>query len=131
MEYNDGPKDANEPDKSTDSTQQLDAYIQDLKASQENLTWPGALRNNRGVDALFWKGNPKAPLVQRIGLMLVAVALVVDRSLDGFTLRRSAIRLRGRLCCHSLHRGRLVLAKRRSAIAQTWPCPASAESDPL
>jgi lipopolysaccharide export LptBFGC system permease protein LptF len=77
MEHNDGPKDANEPDKSTDSTQQLDAYIQDLKASQENLTWPGALRNNRGVDALFWKGNPKAPLVQRIGLILVAVALVL------------------------------------------------------
>jgi hypothetical protein len=51
--------------------------IDDLKERQRNLTWPEALENSRGVDELLWKGDPKAPLVQRIGIGLFGFAFAL------------------------------------------------------
>ena len=50
-------------------------WIAQVEAKQRNLTWPDALRNSRGVDALFFKGNPDAPVVQRIGCWIFGCAM--------------------------------------------------------
>lgn len=48
--------------------------ISEVKKRQENLIWPSPLVNSKGVDGLLWKGDPDAPLVQRIGAVLFASA---------------------------------------------------------
>jgi len=52
----------------------MDSVIDDLKAKQRNLTWPDVLRGNRSVDEFLWKGARDAPMVQRIGAIILAVA---------------------------------------------------------
>jgi hypothetical protein len=63
--------------KASGSKKELDSYIEDLKARQRNLIWPDVLRGGRTVDELFWKGSRDAPLVQRVGVLIVAVAYLV------------------------------------------------------
>ena len=46
--------------------------IEELKEKQRNITWPEAMQNSRSVDELLWRGDPKAPLVQRVGIVLIA-----------------------------------------------------------
>ncbi len=61
----------------TESKKALDSYITDLKERQSNLVWPYVLRNDRSVDELLWKGARGDPLVQRIGVAILALAYVM------------------------------------------------------
>jgi hypothetical protein len=63
--------------KASGSKKELDSYIEDLKARQRNLIWPDVLRGGRGVDELLWKGASNAPLVQRVGAVIVALAYLL------------------------------------------------------
>ena len=47
------------------------AFINDIWSKQQNVVWPGPLRNSRSITELLWKGSPYLPLVQRIGLWLI------------------------------------------------------------
>jgi hypothetical protein len=47
-----------------------DHLIEDVRASQGNTLWPEAMVNSSSVDALLWKGSPKATKVQRIGIAI-------------------------------------------------------------
>ena len=70
------------------SKKELDSYIEDLQARQRNLIWPDVLRGGRAVDELLWKGARDAPLVQRIGAVILAImyimiaALIVDVAVE-------------------------------------------------
>ncbi|HEY4362002.1 MAG TPA: hypothetical protein VGN17_13580 [Bryobacteraceae bacterium] len=50
-----------------------DQYVADLKARQRNIVFPDTVRNGRAVDKLLWKGDPDAPLVQRIGMLILGI----------------------------------------------------------
>jgi len=74
--------------KASDRKGDLDSYIEDVKARQRNIVWPDGLRGGRSVDEFLWKGAGDAPLVQRIGavvlaLVYIAVAvLIVDVAVE-------------------------------------------------
>ena len=51
----------------------LDDFIDESKKRQRNIVFPDTVRNGRTVDAYLWKGNPDAPLVQRIGACLIGL----------------------------------------------------------
>lgn len=55
----------------------LDSYMESVRARQRNLIWPDVLRNSRSVDEFLWKGARDAPLVQRIGAVIVALAYLI------------------------------------------------------
>jgi hypothetical protein len=55
----------------------LDSYIESVKARQRNLIWPDVLRGSRSVDELLWKGASDAPMVQRIGAVILALAYLM------------------------------------------------------
>jgi len=40
--------------KNTESKEELDSYIESVKASQKNVIWPDVLRGGRSVDELLW-----------------------------------------------------------------------------
>ena len=63
--------------KRSGSKKELDSYIESVKARQRNLIWPDVLRGGRSVDELLWKGARDAPLVQRIGAVILALAYVI------------------------------------------------------
>ncbi|SNT15108.1 hypothetical protein SAMN05421770_104408 [Granulicella rosea] len=52
----------------------FDAYIEAVKDQQKSVLWPDVLRGGRSVDELFWKGARDAPLIQRIGVAIFALA---------------------------------------------------------
>ncbi|HEX4321824.1 MAG TPA: hypothetical protein VHZ52_13010 [Acidobacteriaceae bacterium] len=56
---------------------ETDALIEDVRARQSNTLWPDALRNGRSVDAFLWKGDPNAPLVQRIGAWIFGLTFIL------------------------------------------------------
>jgi hypothetical protein len=41
--------------------------IHEVRSKQENTVFPDTVRNSSAVDAYFLRGNPKAPIVQRVG----------------------------------------------------------------
>jgi hypothetical protein len=47
-----------------------ETFIEELKASQQNLTWPSTLVNSRGADTFILKGSPNPTVVQRIAAWL-------------------------------------------------------------
>jgi hypothetical protein len=63
--------------KRTGSKEELDSYIESVKARQRNLIWPDLLRGSRSVDEFLWKGASDAPLVQRIGAVILALAYLM------------------------------------------------------
>jgi hypothetical protein len=56
---------------------ELNSDIEDRKARQRNLIWPDVLRGGRAVDEFLWKGARDAPLVQRVGALIVALAYLL------------------------------------------------------
>lgn len=44
--------------------------LQEVDARQRNILWPDAMINSSSVDALLWKGSPKATKVQRVGIAI-------------------------------------------------------------
>ncbi|WP_035354440.1 hypothetical protein [Edaphobacter aggregans] len=63
--------------KNKGSKKELDSYIESVKASQRNTIWPDVLRGGRSVDELLWKGARDAPMVQRIGVVVLAFAYLM------------------------------------------------------
>ena len=60
--------------------------IEEVRAKQENTVFPD-VRNAKNVDAFFLRGDPKAPLVQRIGAWIFgALFLLCGVVLANFTL---------------------------------------------
>lgn len=55
----------------------LDSYIGSIEERQKNVTWPHLLRNGRSADEVIWKGVRDAPLVQRIGVAIFALAFIM------------------------------------------------------
>ena len=45
----------------------LDKFIDEFRARQQNSSFPDTVRNGRSVDFFLWKGSPNPSLVQRIG----------------------------------------------------------------
>lgn len=46
-------------------------------ARQRNVIWPGFVGNGGLVDKFLIKGNPDAPIVQRVGACLFGLAVIV------------------------------------------------------
>ena len=44
--------------------------LEDVERRQRNTLWPDAMVNSSSVDALLWKGSPKATKVQRVGMVV-------------------------------------------------------------
>lgn len=63
--------------KASNRRKDLDSYIEDIKARQRNLIWPDVLRGGRAVDEFLWKGASDAPLVQRIGAVILALVYIM------------------------------------------------------
>ena len=63
--------------KKRDGKKELDSYIESIRASQRSTIWPDVLRGSRSVDELLWKGARNAPLVQRIGVVILALAYLM------------------------------------------------------
>jgi hypothetical protein len=63
--------------KNTGNKKELDSYIESVKARQRNLTWPDVLRGSRSVDEFLWKGARDAPLVQRIGAVILGLTYIL------------------------------------------------------
>ncbi len=59
------------------SKKELDPYIEDMRDRQRNTVFPDTLRGGRSVDELLFKGVPHAPLVQRIGVLVIALSYVI------------------------------------------------------
>lgn len=52
-------------------------FIEEIKAKQRNTVWPGPLINSRGVDEFLWRGDPNAPLVQRMAAWIFGIFFIV------------------------------------------------------
>jgi hypothetical protein len=63
--------------KNAGSKKELDSYIEAVKERQKNVTWPEILRGSRSVDELLWKGARDAPLVQRIGAVILGLTYIL------------------------------------------------------
>jgi hypothetical protein len=48
----------------------LDKFIDGVRASQRNIVFPDTVRNERALFAFLWRGSPDPSLVQRIGAWL-------------------------------------------------------------
>jgi hypothetical protein len=58
-------------------TSDNDESIEAIKAKQRNTVWPDTMVNSRGVDAFLWRGDPDAPLVQRIGTCVFGLIFIL------------------------------------------------------
>jgi hypothetical protein len=53
------------------------AYLfKEVSRRQRNTLWPDAMVNSSSVDALLWKGSPKATKVQRVGIVVWGLTLM-------------------------------------------------------
>ena len=70
----------------------IEDFVGDIRAKQQNISWPGAWVNAIRVDRFLWRGSPNPTLVQRIAAWLIGVIFVLY-GLDFFALavaRRSS-----------------------------------------
>ena len=51
--------------------------IEDIEAKQRNTVWPNTMINSRGVDEFLWKGDPNAPLVQRMAAWIFGIVFLL------------------------------------------------------
>jgi len=62
--------------------------IHEVRSKQENTVFPDTVRNSSAVDAYFLRGNPKAPIVQRVGAWIFgAFFLLAGVVFANFTLK--------------------------------------------
>lgn len=65
-----------QPEREDDeSPKALDDHLETLKARQRNTLWPDALQNAKSVDGLLLNGSARPSSVQRIGMLMFAVAI--------------------------------------------------------
>jgi hypothetical protein len=50
--------------------------LEEVERRQRNTLWPDAMINSSSVDALLWKGSPKATKVQRVGIVIWGLAFL-------------------------------------------------------
>jgi hypothetical protein len=75
--------------KPIDNKEKLDSYIQSVRSSQGSTVWPDVLRGGRSVDEVLWKGRRDAPMVQRIGAVILGLAyLLVGLAFFGMALEQ-------------------------------------------
>jgi hypothetical protein len=48
-----------------------------MEARQRNIVFPDTVRNGVSVDKLLWKGSPHATRVQRIGIAIIGLFVLV------------------------------------------------------
>lgn len=53
---------------------QLDSLLDDMKTAQRNTIWPTTLRGGKAIDEYLWRGAKNAPLIQRVGAVILAMA---------------------------------------------------------
>ncbi|WP_041592654.1 hypothetical protein [Terriglobus roseus] len=63
--------------KPTAPASNLQRALDDIQLGQRNSTWPDVLKSSKSADEAFWKGSRDAPLVQRIGVMIFALAFLI------------------------------------------------------
>jgi hypothetical protein len=64
----------------------LDKIRESAEQSQRAVLVPDLLRSGRSVDEFMWKGDPKASLVQRIGLLIYGAMFLTFFALAVFIL---------------------------------------------
>jgi hypothetical protein len=100
---------------------ELNSCIEDLEARQRNLIWPDVLRGGRSVDEFLWKGAREAPLVQRIGAVVLALAYVmVGLAFVSMSLEQGKWFI-GAFAAILFHRGWLVHPQRASEVRASAP----------
>lgn len=55
--------------------------LEEVETRQRNVLWPDTVLNASSVDALLWKGSPKATRVQRVGIAIWGLSFL---ALGGF-----------------------------------------------
>jgi hypothetical protein len=58
--------------------QDPEKFHAEMKARQENVFWPGPIRNIRFVYDFLWNGSPNATLALRIGAFLLGLAYLAS-----------------------------------------------------
>jgi membrane associated rhomboid family serine protease len=58
----------------------------DVEERQRGILVPNLIRSGRSVDEFMWKGDPKASLVQRIGLLIFGLMFLVLFAIAVFIL---------------------------------------------
>jgi hypothetical protein len=53
---------------------ELERYIDEMRAKQENTVWPNYIANTQGVNEFFLKGSANPTPVQRIGAWLFGLS---------------------------------------------------------
>jgi hypothetical protein len=71
--------------------EELDQFIDDVRARQRNFVFPDTVRNGRAVYVLLWRGSPDPGFVQRIGAWLFGLVCIAS----GVTFLPSAAQSRG------------------------------------
>jgi hypothetical protein len=61
-----------------------DRLLEDVELRQRNTVWPDTLRNGMTVDGYLWKGNPNAPMVQRIGAVVWGLSFLLAAAMWGY-----------------------------------------------
>jgi|GEM_PF-1672436 len=56
----------------------IEELVNEVEFKQRNTTWPDAMVNASRVDEVLWKGSRRITKVQRIGLILFGVSLIVS-----------------------------------------------------
>jgi hypothetical protein len=56
---------------------ELERIREDAEEHQRAILVPDLIRSGRSVDEFMWKGDPKASLVQRIGLLIFGLMFLV------------------------------------------------------
>jgi hypothetical protein len=56
--------------------EELDQFIDDVRARQRNFVFPDTVRNGRAVYVLLWRGSPDPGFVQRIGAWLFGLMFI-------------------------------------------------------
>jgi hypothetical protein len=69
----------------------LDKFIDETRASQENIVFPDTVRNGRSVDVFLWRGSPNPTPVQRIGAWMFGLVFI------GFGLEFLGVAVRERV----------------------------------
>jgi hypothetical protein len=50
--------------------------LEEVERRQRNTLWPDAMVNSSRVDALLWRGSPKATRLQRAGIVIWGLCFV-------------------------------------------------------
>ena len=58
----------------------LDKFVDEIRAGQQNIVFPDRVRNGRSVDLFLWRGSPNPALVQRIAAWMFGLVFMCGGS---------------------------------------------------